>query len=71
MQITLTQKEFVKILKKKKLGKYNDLYIQGNTLLPADVFNNSQNIILNYMKPAIINSKLTNHYNLLTDIDML
>ena len=31
-------KEFVKILKYKNLGEYHDLYVQGNSLLLADVF---------------------------------
>ena len=43
MQITGTQKEFVKILKK-KIGKYHNLYVQSDTLLLADVFENIQNM---------------------------
>ena len=42
-QITHRQKEFGKIF---KLGNYNDLYVESNTLLPADVFENFQNICL-------------------------
>ena len=38
MQIMRTQKEFVKILKKK--GELHDLYVQSDTLLLADVFKN-------------------------------
>ena len=40
MQITRTQKEFVKI------GKYHDLYVQSDTLLLADVIKNFQNTLL-------------------------
>ena len=40
MQITCMQKEFVKYLKKKKLGKYHDLYFKSDTLLLADAFKN-------------------------------
>ena len=36
MQITCTQKGFVKILK--KIGEYYDLYVQSDTLLLTDVF---------------------------------
>ena len=28
------------------MGKYHDLYVQGDTLLLADVFNNFQNLCL-------------------------
>ena len=39
MQITRTEKEFVKIkiFKIKNLGEYHDLYVQIITLLSADV----------------------------------
>ena len=40
------KKEFVKIFKIKNLGKYHYLYIQNNTLLLADVFENFRNICL-------------------------
>ena len=43
MQIKLTQKEFVKILKQ-KIGKYFNLYVQSNTLLLADVFEGFRNM---------------------------
>ena len=35
----LTQNKFVKI---KNLGAYDDLFVQGDTLFLADVFNNFQ-----------------------------
>ena len=44
MQIMLTQKEFAKILK--NLGEYHDLYIQSDTLLLANVFDNFRNMSL-------------------------
>ena len=47
MQITGTQKESVKILKKKKkLGEYHDLYVQNDTLLLTDAFENFKNMCL-------------------------
>ena len=68
----------------KNLGDGHDLYVQSNTLLLADVFNNFRNIFLKiYEKvperiflalglawlPALKNSKVK--LNLLTDIDTL
>ena len=41
-------KEFVKILKKK--GEYHDLYVQKDTLLLADVFENFRTICLEIYK---------------------
>ena len=38
IEIMWTQKEFVKMVK--KINKYHDLYVQSNTLLSADVFEN-------------------------------
>ena len=38
MQISCTEKEFVKNLKKKEKGEYYALYIKSNTLLFVDVF---------------------------------
>ena len=51
----------------KNLGEYHDLYIQGNTLLLADVFENFKNICLKIyeLDPAKFLS------DLVTDIDML
>ena len=45
MQITHTQKDFVKIL-----GEYHHLYVQNNTLLLADVFDNFRNMCLKIYK---------------------
>ena len=42
MQIMDTQKEF----ERKTLEKYHDLYVQSNTLLVADVFDNFRNMCL-------------------------
>ena len=36
----------VKILKKKTLGEYQDFYVQSDTLLLADVFENFRNMCL-------------------------
>ena len=45
MQIIGKQKELVKIFKQKKTkGEYHDLYVQSNTLLLVDVFNNFQSM---------------------------
>ena len=41
MQITHAQKESVKIL-----GEYNDLYVQSDTLLLTDAFENFRNMCL-------------------------
>ena len=46
MQITRTQKEFVKI------GEYHDLYVQSDTLLLADVIKNFQNTLLKVYEVA-------------------
>ena len=44
MQITLTQKQFVKNLNLKNVGEYHDLYAQSDTLILTDVFENFQNM---------------------------
>ena len=46
MQIMRTQKEFIKILKSRNLGEYHDLYVQSDTLLLSDVFENLRNMCL-------------------------
>ena len=40
------EKRFSKDFEIKYSGEYHDLYVQGNTLLLADVFENFQNICL-------------------------
>ena len=42
-------KKVCKYFKVKNLGEYYDLYVQCNTLMLADVFNNFRNIVLKYM----------------------
>ena len=49
MQIMCTQKEFVKILKK-KIGEFHGLYVQSDTLLLADVFENFRKMCLRIYK---------------------
>ena len=68
----------------KHLGEYHDLYVQSNTLLLADVFENFRNMCINIyeLDPANFHSapglawqaalKMTKvKLDLLTDIDML
>ena len=70
----------------KKLEAYHDLYVQSNTLLLADVFENFQDICLKFYEldpakflsasglawqAALRKIKLILQLNLLTDIDML
>ena len=57
-------KRVCKDFKIKNLGKYHDLYVQSDTLLLTDVFNNYRNMCLNIFEP---DPKL----DLLTDIDVL
>ena len=57
MQITRTQKELLKILKKKKhLGEYHDLHVQSNTLLLADVLEIFRNICLEIYEPKFLSA---------------
>ena len=46
MQIACTQKDFIKILKQTKLGECHDLYVESDTLLLTDVFEDFQNVCL-------------------------
>ena len=82
MQIMRTQKEFVKISKEKR--EYHDLYVQGDTLLLADVFENFKNMCLEIYEPdpekffsaprlawQATFKKTKGKLDLLTDIDML
>ena len=46
MQITGTQKKFVKDFEIKNLGRHRDLYVQNDTLLLAHEFNNFWNVCL-------------------------
>ena len=84
MQITPMQKKFVKILKKKNLERYDDLYVQIDTFWLPDVFENFRNMCLEIYKinpakslsvPGLawkVDLKKTKvKLNLLTDIDML
>ena len=82
MQIMRTQKEFVKISKEKR--EYHDLYVQSDTLLLADVFENFKNMCLEIYEPdpekffsaprlawQATFKKTKGKLDLLTDIDML
>ena len=46
MQMTHTQKRVCKDFEIKHLGEYHDLYVQGDTLLLADIFENFRNACL-------------------------
>ena len=78
------QKQFVKILKLTKLGEYLHLFVQRDTLLLADIFENFRNMCLEIyeLDPAKFVSapglewqatlkKSKVKLDLLTDIDML
>ena len=65
----------------KNLGEYHDLYVRGDTLFLADVFENFRNICINIIYTKFISSpglvrkaalkKTKVKLDLLTDIDML
>ena len=74
----------VEIWNKRDLRKYHDLYVQNDTLMLADVFNNIRNMCLEIdeinpayflstwrleRQPALKNTKVK--LDLLTDIEML
>ena len=63
MQITRTQ----------NLGEYYDLYVQSDTLLLADVFENFRNMCFKYMNfaPSLALKEIKVKLDLLTDIGML
>ena len=46
MQITLKQKKFCKDFEIKNSGECHDLYVQGDTLMLADVFGSFRSIFL-------------------------
>ena len=46
MQITRTKKRVCKDFEKKNLGEHHDLYVQKDTLLLGDVFENFRNMCL-------------------------
>ena len=85
MQITYMQKEFViKRIWNKISGEYHDLYVQSDTLLLADLFENFRNMCIKIFevypakflsgpglacKAALKRTKVK--LDLLTDIDML
>ena len=78
IQITCTQKKFVKNFEIKNLGKYHNLYVPIDTLLLADVFNNFGNMCLDpahflsspgfLWQPLLRRTKIKLY--LLTDVDM-
>ena len=51
MKIMCTQKKVFEYLKIRNLGEYHDLYVQSDTLLLADVFENFRNICLQICGP--------------------
>ena len=51
MKTMCTQKKVFEYLKIRNLGEYHDLYVQSDTLLLADVFENFQNICLQICGP--------------------
>ena len=59
MQITCTQKKVCKDFEIKNLGEFHNLYIQSDTLLLADVFENFKNICLKYAN--LISQNLFQH----------
>ena len=46
MQVTRMQKKTCKDFKVKHLGEYHELYVQSDTILLADVFENFRNVCL-------------------------
>ena len=54
MQVTLKQKRVCKDLKIKNLGEYHNSYVQGDTFLLADVFEDFRIRVLKYMKKSLL-----------------
>ena len=54
MQITYMQKEFIKTLKQKNFGEYQDLYLKSDALLLTNVFKKFRKICLRiyHLDPA-------------------
>ena len=50
MQNTRMQKEFVKALITKHFGEYHNFYVQSDSLLLADVFENLRNVCFKICK---------------------
>ena len=56
MQITKTQKKFVKIFEIKDLEEYHDFHVQNDTLLLTDVFKNFRDMFLKIKYSILQNS---------------
>ena len=52
IQITIMQKEFVKIFEIKNLDEYHDLHLKSNTIPLDDVFENFRKMCLKIYQPC-------------------